>query len=85
MKYRDFIIFAILIAIAVAYPWLNPPRYLLATVLIMYCYATVVSQWNLVFGLVGIFSLAQVAIFAFGAYTTALLGQIGRASCRERV
>jgi len=75
MKYRDFIIFAILIAIAVAYPWLNPPRYLLATVLIMYCYATVVSQWNLVFGLVGIFSLAQVAIFAFGAYTTALLGR----------
>ena len=75
MKYRDFIIFGVLIAIAIAYPWLNPPRYLLATALILYCYATVVSQWNVVFGLAGIFSLAQVAIFAFGAYSTALLGR----------
>lgn len=75
MKYRDLIIFVILIAFAVAYPWMSPPRYLLASALILFCYATVVSQWNLVFGLVGIFSLAQVAIFGFGAYSTALLGR----------
>jgi len=75
MKRRDLIIFVILLAVALAYPWLGLPRYLIASALIMFCYATVVSQWNLVFGLAGIFSLAQVAIFAFGAYSTALLGR----------
>ena len=75
MKYRDVIIFAILLAIAIAFPWLGVKRYLIASALIMFCYATVVSQWNLVFGIAGIFSLAQVAIFAFGAYTTAVLGR----------
>ena len=74
-KYRDFIMFAVFLAIAIAYPWLGVPRYLIAAALIMYCYATVVSQWNLVFGLAGIFSLAQVAIFGFGAYSSALLGR----------
>lgn len=74
-KYRDFVIFAILLGVALAFPFFGVPRFILAAVLIMYCYATVVSQWNLVFGLAGIFSLAQVAIFAFGAYSTALLGR----------
>jgi len=74
-KYRDLIIFVILLALACAFPFMGPARWVLATVLILYCYATVVSQWNMVFGLAGIFSLAQVAIFAFGAYSTALLGR----------
>ena len=74
-KYRDFVIFAILLGVALAFPFFGVPRFIIAAVLIMYCYATVVSQWNLVFGLAGIFSLAQVAIFAFGAYSTALLGR----------
>ncbi len=74
-KYRDFVIFAILLGVALAFPFFGVPRFIIASVLIMYCYATVVSQWNLVFGLAGIFSLAQVAIFAFGAYSTALLGR----------
>ena len=75
MKKRDYIIFAVLLGLAIAYPWINPPRYLLASVLLMFCYATVVSQWNLVFGLAGIFSLGQVAIFASGSYITAILGR----------
>lgn len=75
MKRRDYIIFALLLGIAIAYPWLHPPRYLIASALLMFCYATVVSQWNLVFGMAGIFSLAQVAIFACGAYITAMLGR----------
>ena len=75
MKYRDLIIFAILLAIAIAFPWMGVKRYLIASALLMFCYATVVSQWNLVFGIAGIFSLAQVAIFAFGAYTAAVLGR----------
>ncbi len=75
MKHRDLIIFVVLLAIAIAFPWMGIKRYLIASALIMFCYATVITQWNLVFGIAGIFSLAQVAIFAFGAYTTAVLGR----------
>ena len=75
MKRRDYVLFAILLAVAVAFPFMGIPRYIIASALLMFCYATVVSQWNLVFGIAGIFSLAQIAIFAFGAYTTALLGR----------
>ena len=42
-----------------------------------FIWATVVTQWNLVFGVAGIFSLAQMAIFAFGGYATAMLGLYG--------
>jgi branched-chain amino acid transport system permease protein len=38
-------------------------------------YGTIVSQWNLVMGIGGIFSLGQMAIFAMGAYTTAWLAK----------
>ena len=30
-------------------------------------------QWNLVFGVAGIFSLAQMAVFTMGGYTAAML------------
>jgi branched-chain amino acid transport system permease protein len=75
MKSRDYILFAILLALAAAFPFMGIPRYIIASALLLFCYATVVSQWNLVFGVAGIFSLAQLAIFAFGAYTTALMGR----------
>jgi branched-chain amino acid transport system permease protein len=75
MSRRDLAIGLVLIAVAIAFPWLGPPRYLIGTGVTLFCYAAVVSQWNLVFGVAGIFSLAQVAIFAFGAYVTAVLGR----------
>ncbi|MBM3518052.1 MAG: branched-chain amino acid ABC transporter permease [Alphaproteobacteria bacterium] len=75
MMRRDYILSAVLLVIAVGLPWLDPPRYLLAQGLLLFCWATVVSQWNLVFGIAGIFSLAQIAIFAVGAYSTAMMGR----------
>jgi branched-chain amino acid transport system permease protein len=75
MKRRDLAIFVVLLAVAGAFPFMDMPRYIIASALLMFCYATVVSQWNLVFGIAGIFSLAQLAIFAFGAYTTAFMGR----------
>ena len=63
MKSRDYIFFAILLALAAAFPFMGIPRYIIASALLLFCYATVVSQWNLVFGVAGIFSLAQLAIF----------------------
>ena len=75
MKTRDYVFFVILLALAAAFPFMGVPRYIIASTLLLFCYATVVSQWNLVFGIAGIFSLAQLAIFAFGAYSTALMGR----------
>lgn len=75
MSRRDLIIFVIILAFAIAFPFMGVPRYLLTSTLVMFCFATVVTQWNLVFGVAGIFSLGQLAIFAVGAYSTALLGR----------
>lgn len=73
MKRRDYIIFVVLLVLAVAFPFMGIPRYIIASALLLFCYATVVSQWNLVFGVAGIFSLAQMAIFAFGGFATGML------------
>jgi len=45
----------------------------LGQVVLALFYATIASQWNLLFGFAGIFSLAQMAIFAFGGYVTAMI------------
>ena len=55
----------------IAIPFLGPSRYLIGQLTLFFLWATVVSQWNLVFGVGGIFSLAQMAIFAFGGFATA--------------
>ncbi len=39
---------------------------------LFFIYAVVAQSWNLVLGVAGIFSLAQVAFFAIGGYATAL-------------
>jgi branched-chain amino acid transport system permease protein len=49
-------------------------RYVITTLTLFFIWSVVVTQWNLVLGVAGIFSLAQMALFAFGAYGTAMLG-----------
>jgi len=49
-------------------------RYLITQTTLFFIWATVVTQWNLVLGVGGAFSLAQMALFACGAYGAALLG-----------
>ena len=71
---RDATIGAIMIAAMIAIPLLGPSRYLIGQLTLFFIWATVVSQWNLVFGVAGIFSLAQMAIFAFGGFATGMLG-----------
>jgi hypothetical protein len=46
----------------------------LGQVILALFYAIVASQWNLLFGFAGVFSLAQMALFGFGGYVTAMLG-----------
>lgn len=62
------------LAAAVAVPFIWPTRYILEELTLFCIWATVVTQWNLVFGVAGVFSLAQMAIFAVGGYVTGMLG-----------
>jgi branched-chain amino acid transport system permease protein len=64
----------VLLAIAIAIPFLGPSRYVIGQLTMFFIWATVVSQWNLVFGVAGIFSMAQLAIFAFGGFATGMMG-----------
>jgi len=62
---------------AIALPFVFPDRYAITQTTLFFVWATVVTQWNLVLGVGGIFSLAQMTLFACGAYGTAMLGYYG--------
>ena len=74
---RNVLAGLVLLAIAIALPFVLPGRYVIGQLTLFFIWATVVTQWNLVFGVAGIFSLAQMAIFAFGGYATAMVGLYG--------
>ena len=65
------------IAVAIVLPWLlvrfGIGSYLL-TLLILFCIQAVVAQsWNLIMGYGGIYSFAQIALFAVGGWTSGVL------------
>ncbi|WP_428929619.1 branched-chain amino acid ABC transporter permease [Marinibacterium sp. SX1] len=74
IKSRNTLIGLLLAVVAVLVPLLDPGRYMLVQLSLFFTWAMVVTQWNLVFGVAGIFSLAQMAVFAVGAYSAAMLG-----------
>jgi branched-chain amino acid transport system permease protein len=71
---RDLTIGLACLGVATAVPFLFPGRYIVTQSTLFFIWAIVVVQWNLVLGVGGIFSLAQMALFATGAYATAMLG-----------
>ena len=71
---RDILIGLVCLALAIALPIVMPGRYVITQSTLFFIWAIVVVQWNLVLGIGGIFSLAQMALFAAGAYATAMLG-----------
>ncbi|WP_296745943.1 branched-chain amino acid ABC transporter permease [Mesorhizobium sp.] len=71
---RDILIGFVCLAFAIALPIVMPGRYIITQSTLFFIWAIVVVQWNLVLGIGGIFSLAQMALFATGAYATAMLG-----------
>lgn len=73
MKRSDLIVALLLLGVALVVPILFETRYIVTQITVFFIWATVVTQWNLVFGVAGIFSLAQMALFAMGAYVTAML------------
>jgi branched-chain amino acid transport system permease protein len=70
---RDLWIGLGLLVFAIGLPFVFPTRYILGQGVLIFIWATVISQWNLVFGVSGVFSLAQMAIFAMGGYAAAML------------
>lgn len=71
---RDLLVGLFLLGLAACVPLLGPGRYVTTQSTLFFVWAVVVVQWNLVLGVGGIFSLAQMALFATGAYATAMLG-----------
>ena len=61
------------LAIAIVIPFIDSSRSTMSQVILLFIWASIVTQWNLVFGVAGIFSLAQMAVFTMGGYTAAML------------
>ncbi|MFO1060319.1 MAG: branched-chain amino acid ABC transporter permease [Dongiaceae bacterium] len=74
MRWRDLAIGLVVLAAFIAIPFAQPSRYAIGQLTLFFIWATVVTQWNLVFGVAGIFSLAQMALFALGGYATGMMG-----------
>jgi branched-chain amino acid transport system permease protein len=70
---RDVLVCLALAAVLALVPMLIGTRYIVTQMTLFFIWAIVVTQWNLVLGVAGIFSLAQMALFAVGAYATAML------------
>lgn len=70
---RDIMVASAATIVALALPWLGFSNYVISQIALFFIWSAVVIQWNLVFGVAGIMSLAHVAVFAFGAYTTAII------------
>jgi branched-chain amino acid transport system permease protein len=71
---RDILIAIVLAVLLALVPLLVGTRYIITQMTLFFIWTIVVTQWNLVLGVGGIFSLAQMALFAVGAYATAMLG-----------
>jgi branched-chain amino acid transport system permease protein len=70
----DLAIGFVIMAALIALPILSPGKYILGQITLLFIWGGVVINWNLVFGVAGIYSLAQMAVFLVGGYTVALLG-----------
>ena len=71
---RDVLICLALVALMALVPALVGTRYVITQITLFFIWGVVVTQWNRVLGVAGVFSLAQMALFAVGAYGTAMLG-----------
>lgn len=69
----DLVIGLVLLVVAIVLPFTWQSMYGIGELTLFFIWATVVTQWNLVFGVAGIFSLAQMAIFAMGGYAAGML------------
>jgi len=55
------------------FPFLFPDPYLIHLLILSFLFSVLVSNWNILFGYMGIFCFGQQAFFGIGAYSSALL------------
>jgi branched-chain amino acid transport system permease protein len=63
-----------LLALAVLIPVFGPSKYLVGQITLFFIWAATVTQWNLIWGVAGIYSLAHMAVFVLGGYVLAMFG-----------
>ena len=63
------VIVLVAVLIAIGMPWIVP-AYFLTTFILFFVWAMVAQGWNLVWGIAGVWSLGQMAIFAMAGYCT---------------
>lgn len=73
MPALGLVVIAVVVLLAAAFPLLTANLYLLSIATTICIYAALAQCWNLTMGVAGIWSFAQVALFAVGAYTNVLL------------
>lgn len=73
LPWGDLAMALLVLAALAAVPALVESRYVLGQIILTLFLATVATQWNLLFGYSGVFSLAQMAVFGLGGYATAML------------
>ena len=69
---KIIIIFLIISVIFGALPFVIP-EYLISTLILFFVWSVVAQSWNLVWGIAGLWSLGQMAIFAMSGYCTGWL------------
>ena len=74
---KHFLILLLVMAFFALLPLGITERYLLGEIIVFFIWAMVATQWNLIMGHAGVFTLAQMFFFATGAYITAMLVQLG--------
>lgn len=72
---NDLLILISLTMIGLVLPFFVGSRYGLSQLTLFMIWSVVVCQLNIVMGFAGIFSMAQLVLFAFGGYTAAILGK----------
>jgi len=69
----------VLVVVALTLPWgiiqMSIGRFILHLLILFFTWGIVTQSWNLILGVGGIFSFAQVALFAVGGYTSGILSQ----------
>ncbi len=70
---RNLLIALGFLALMAIMPLMITQRYFLGQIILFMIWASVAIQWNVLIGHAGVFSLAQMLIFAIGAYALAMM------------
>jgi branched-chain amino acid transport system permease protein len=75
----NWVVLGVVVLVMLALPWavgqLSIGRFILHLFILFFVWSIVAESWNLILGVGGIFSFAQIALFAIGGITTGALAK----------